>query len=169
MRFFKAAMRAAAAHNSPPPLKTDEYKSSANHYKCGHALHELADSRPGHQRRRVMLADKRALEAAAGRVVDAVGGGVGGRGARSKGCCIVIRGLRYCSNAGCHEYVDRDVNGALNILRKGLESRRLADGSCVGGPPHLERKTEGFSVTNKGKRVLIGSPKPWTGVPFPKA
>ena len=52
--------------------------------------------------------------------------------------------------------MDRDVNGALNIMRKGRESKRLPDGSFVDGPAHLQRK--GHVKRPRTFFVLSGAP-----------
>ena len=150
-RFIRIANGVAYQHGSPEIMLTDEFASSLGHWYCGSQLAEAVERRPGHQRRRTQVRDAREAEAAAGGDPPKWGAGAKGRG-----CCDAVRGLRHCSHAGCHIFVDRDVNGALNIMRKGRESKRLPDGSFVDGPAHLQRK--GHVKRPRTFFVLSGAP-----------
>jgi hypothetical protein len=150
-RFIRTAKGVAYQHNSPEIVMTDEFGSSLGHWWCTANLSEAVERRPGHQRRRVLVRDAREAEAAAGDDPP-----MWGAGARGRGCCDTVRGLRHCSKAGCHVFVDRDVNAALNIMRKGRESKRLPDGSFVDGPVHLQRK--GHVKQPRTYIVLSGAP-----------
>ena len=150
-RFIRTAKGVAYQHGSPEIVMTDEFGSSLGHWWCSAHLSEAVERRPGHQRRRVLMRDAREAEAAAGDDPP-----MWGAGARGRGCCDAVRGLRHCSNAGCHVFIDRDVNGALNQVRKGRESTRLPDGSFVDGPVHLQRK--GHVKQPRTFIVLSGAP-----------
>jgi len=132
-RMKQAAAKVARAHGSPAPIMTPEFRSSLTHYDCGDQLDDVVEQRPGHQRGRELK--RKVLE------IKRADAGEGGKHRSRKDCYDAVRGLRYCSNAGCHVFIDRDVNGALNQLRKGLESLIRPDGKFEGGPAHLNRDT----------------------------
>ena len=107
--------------------RVDEFNTTKNHHACGCELRSIASVEEAQMPTSVEDGEEED------------GGGGGGASYTYK---KPVRGLKLCET--CHEFVDRDINAALNML---LVFRAADKGEAP--PEHLRRPTPGAARTKK--------------------